>query len=73
MEPQYPSTSKKRLTGFNEKWISDPDFAHWIKKKSEFIAECKICNSDIMIKYEGRRALTVSNRYNIIYKNMVLL
>lgn len=60
MESQFPSTSKKRLTGFNEKWKNDPDFKDWIEMKNEFTAMCKTCNSDIAIQYEGRRALTIS-------------
>lgn len=61
-----PSTSKKRLTGFNDKWITDPDFKEWIEKKNELTAICKVCNSDIAIQYEGRRSLVVSN---FLYQN----
>ncbi|CAH2088354.1 unnamed protein product [Euphydryas editha] len=62
MEPStsYPSTSKKRFTGFSDKWTKyDPEFSDWIKKKDEFTAICKTCNSEIAIQYEGRRALTL--------------
>jgi len=60
MESQYPSTSKKRFTAFNENWINDSDFKYWLKKKNEYTAICIICNSEIAIQYEGRRALVVS-------------
>lgn len=59
MESQV-SSYKKRLTGFNDNWKNNPDFKDWIEKKDDLTAVCKICNSDIMVKYEGRRALTVS-------------
>ncbi|KAF9405681.1 hypothetical protein HW555_013685 [Spodoptera exigua] len=67
----YPSTSKKRFTGFNDKWITDPDFKEWIEKKNEFTAICKACNSDIAIQYEGRRALA-AHANSIKHKKMVM-
>ncbi|KAF9419653.1 hypothetical protein HW555_003931 [Spodoptera exigua] len=67
----YPSTSKKRFTGFNDKWITDPHFKEWIEKKNEFTAICKACNSDIAIQYEGRRALA-AHANSIKHKKMVM-
>ncbi|KAL3277650.1 hypothetical protein HHI36_012996 [Cryptolaemus montrouzieri] len=54
-----PSTNKKRFTGCSDKWINLPDLKDCIGRKDDFTAICKICNSEIAIQYEGRRALTV--------------
>lgn len=68
-DSQGPSTSKKRLTSFNEKWLNDPDFNNWLQKKTDFLAHCKTCNTDISVQYEGRRAIMVIFKYyySVVY------
>lgn len=56
MEPP----NKKRLTLYNNDWEKDSEFKEWLSKKNESTASCILCNSNIAIQYEGRRALTVS-------------
>ena len=48
---------------FNEEWLSKPDFngqaiSLWCVKKDDFIATCKLCNTDIRIAHMGYSALT---------------
>ncbi|CAH0562981.1 unnamed protein product [Brassicogethes aeneus] len=53
---------KKKLkyhTSFDGSWLNDPLFSAWLKKRDDFTAECKLCRTDISVKYEGKRALVV--------------
>lgn len=57
MEIDEAGPSKRRLTNFCEQWKVFPKYAKWIRKKDDYTAECKLCHTDILIKYEGCRSL----------------
>lgn len=50
-------SKKARYTTFSERWNQIPEYSAWIKKKDDFTAMCKLCQTEIIIKYEGTRSL----------------
>lgn len=71
---QTPPKRKKVKyhTSFDESWLQDPLFSAWLKKRDDFTAECKLCRTDISIKYEGKRALVVHSegkKHKLLFKN----
>lgn len=52
-----PSKKTKRYTVYSNVWENHPDYSKWIKKKDDYTATCKLCQTDISIKYEGSRGL----------------
>lgn len=54
-----PGTSKRKkcYTVYSDQWERHPNFSKWIQKKDNHTAMCKLCQTDISVKYEGSRAL----------------
>lgn len=46
----------KYHTSFDLNWLNDPQLSSWIKKHDDFTADCKLCKTDISVKYEGKIA-----------------
>lgn len=48
---------KKRYCRYCESWNVAPEYCQWIKKKDEHTAFCKLCQTDVSVKYEGSLSL----------------
>lgn len=46
-----------RYTVYLDRWNEAQDYSNWIRKKDEHTAWCKLCLTDVSIKYEGSTAL----------------
>lgn len=72
---QQTPPKKRKLkynTSFDENWLKDPLLCTWLKKRDDFTAECKLCKTDISVKYEGKRALIVHSegkKHKLFVKN----
>lgn len=49
---------KKYFCCFNDEWCKENAFKNWLRKINTVTAECILCHQGVLVKYEGRRALT---------------
>ncbi|XP_036347706.1 uncharacterized protein LOC118757076, partial [Rhagoletis pomonella] len=50
-------SKKPRYTVYLDRWHVAPEYSNWIQKKDQYTALCKLCQTEISIKYEGSWAL----------------
>lgn len=48
---------KKYFVSFNEDWLKKDEYKNWLEKYDNFIAKCRLCSVNFVIKHDGIKAV----------------